>query len=70
MRPDFSQIDFEPPTRAVERPKDAEWKAPEHIAIKSHYTAADLAGLEHLKFRFWSRDVVKVAQKARELRVR
>jgi hypothetical protein len=29
-----------------------------------------LAGLEHLKFRFWSRDVVKVAQKARELRVR
>jgi len=29
-----------------------------------------LAGLEQLKFRFWSRDVVKVAQKARELRVR
>ena len=29
-----------------------------------------LAGLEHLKFRFWSRDVVRVALKARELRAR
>jgi methylmalonyl-CoA mutase len=49
MRPDFSQIDFEaaPPVTA---PKPREWLAPEHIAIRSHYTAADLEGIEHLAY--------------------
>ncbi len=49
MRPDFSQIDFAAaaPARA---PKARDWPAPEHIAIRSHYTAADLEGLEHLAY--------------------
>jgi len=54
MRPNFSQIDFAaapsaaaPP--AVE-PKPREWLAPEHIAIRSHYTPADLEGIQHLAY--------------------
>jgi methylmalonyl-CoA mutase len=50
MRPDFSQIDFAaaPPAAAV--PKPRECLAPEHIAIRSHYTPADLEGIEHLAY--------------------
>jgi methylmalonyl-CoA mutase len=29
---------------------DAAWMTPEHIAINSHYTAADLAEMEHLEY--------------------
>jgi len=49
MRPDFSKIDFAatPPAAA---PKPREWPAPEHITIRSHYTAADLEGVEHLAY--------------------
>src|SRR3984885_1945389 len=50
MRPDFSQIDFEAAPPLAAAPKAREWPAPEHITIRSHYTAADLAGLEHLAY--------------------
>src|ERR1700691_2394921 len=48
MRPDFSQIEFEATPRASAAPKPREWLAPERIAIRSHYTAADLEGLDFL----------------------
>src|ERR1700691_2360158 len=50
MRPDFSQIEFEATPRASAAPKPREWLAPERIAIRSHYTAADLEGIEHLAY--------------------
>src|SRR6202453_3661086 len=50
MRPDFSQIDFEAAPPLAAAPKARDWPAPEHIAIRSHYTAADLEGLEHLAY--------------------
>jgi methylmalonyl-CoA mutase len=49
MRPNFSQIDFEA-TPSAAAPKPCEWLAPEHIAIHSHYTPADLEGIQHLAY--------------------
>jgi len=50
MRPDFSKIPFEVATvRGWQSPSD-EWLSPEHIAVKSRYSADDLAGVEHLEY--------------------
>jgi methylmalonyl-CoA mutase len=49
MRPDFSRSISRPAPPAT-APKPREWLAPEHIAIRSHYTAADLEGIEHLAY--------------------
>ncbi len=62
MRPDFTKIDWSrargsslaaeadaPQERDGGQPAE-EWLSPEHIAIKRHYTAEDLAGLEHLDY--------------------
>jgi len=50
MRPDFSKIDYKPATEAASAHTSEEWLSPEHIAIKSSYTRADLYGLEHLDY--------------------
>ena len=52
MRPDFSNIDYQPaaPAHAEEPPAGSEWFAPEHIAIQPWYTRADLEGIEHLAY--------------------
>ena len=62
MRPDFTNIDWRParypalaaktrtPQRRSAPHKAREWLSPEHIALKSFYTRADLAGLEHLEY--------------------
>ncbi len=49
MRPEFYHIEYQP-TPPTAAPKPREWLAPEHIAIRSHYTAADLEGVEHLAY--------------------
>src|SRR5580698_8274135 len=49
MRPDFSQIEYQP-TRPAAAPKPCEWPSPEHITIHSHYTPADLKGIQHLDY--------------------
>src|SRR6202451_2270546 len=49
MRPDFSQIDFEAPPSTAS-PKPREWLSAEHIGIRSHYTPADLEGVDHLAY--------------------
>jgi methylmalonyl-CoA mutase len=52
MRPDFSNIEYRAgdgvDTRRVEQ-RDM-WLTPEHIPLKSHYTAADLEGIAHLQY--------------------
>src|SRR5580700_13383 len=48
MRPNFPNIDWKPRTTETIAPQAEEWLSPEHIALKSFYTRADLAGLEHL----------------------
>lgn len=50
MRPDFSKIEFGPQVFREAKQASGEWLAPEHIAVKSFYTRADLAGLEHLDY--------------------
>jgi methylmalonyl-CoA mutase len=54
MRPDFSNIDYRPrprPVTAATKVPDAPgWMTPEHISVKSYYTAADLADFEHLDY--------------------
>jgi methylmalonyl-CoA mutase len=50
MRPDFSKIDYVAPSEAASQVQVREWLSPEHIAIKSSYTPADLDGLEHLDY--------------------
>ena len=52
MRPDFSKIDYRPEPRgeASPAPPDCLWETPEQIGVKPWYTAADLAGLEHLEY--------------------
>ncbi len=52
MKPDFSKLDYKPVPRSI--PSSGErapaWMTPEHIPVKEYYTAADLAGLEHLDY--------------------
>ena len=51
MRPDFSKIDYKPtPQAAAPQAEGSGWLAPEHIAIQSWYTRADLDGMEHLAY--------------------
>jgi methylmalonyl-CoA mutase len=52
MRPNFSKIDYRPAPRgqAVPAPAECLWETPEQIGVKPWYTAADLAGLEHLDY--------------------
>ncbi|MFN3344643.1 MAG: methylmalonyl-CoA mutase [Chloroherpetonaceae bacterium] len=49
MRPDFSKHILTKP-HVTERESDAVWLTPEGIAVKSHYSANDLEGLEHLHY--------------------
>jgi len=52
MRPDFSKLGYKAvprgPAAAVD--PDCVWKTAEQIGVKPWYTAADLAGLEHLDY--------------------
>jgi methylmalonyl-CoA mutase len=50
MRPDFAKIDWKPATAETAANAPEEWLSPEHIVLKSFYTAEDLAGLEHLDY--------------------
>jgi methylmalonyl-CoA mutase len=52
MKPDFSKIDYRPSLRPKADRRDAAsgWLTPEQIPVKSWYTAADLANLEHLAY--------------------
>ena len=52
MRPDFSKIDYKParPGTGGAANGGTDWQTPEHIPVKHCYTAADLAGLEHLHY--------------------
>jgi methylmalonyl-CoA mutase len=51
MKPDFTKIDYRPATRQEAKAVSGEpWITPEHIPVKPCYTAADLAGLEHLEY--------------------
>ena len=52
MRPDFSKIDYTAPAQAEAVPSVASktWMTNEQIAVKPVYTAADLAGMEHLEY--------------------
>ena len=52
MRPDFSKIDYTAPAATVAASSSAakSWMTNEQIAVKPVYTAADLAGMEHLEY--------------------
>ena len=50
MRPDFPSIPFQAASHHVQLPPVGEWLSPEHIAVKTIYSAVDLAGLEHLDY--------------------
>ncbi|MBL0160453.1 MAG: methylmalonyl-CoA mutase [Bryobacterales bacterium] len=52
MRPDFSKIDYSAPAPAAPATSAAakSWMTNEQIAVKPIYTAADLAGMEHLEY--------------------
>jgi methylmalonyl-CoA mutase len=53
MRPDFKTIDIKgskSKTAASQPTAGAEWMTNEQIAVKPVYTAADLAGMEHLNY--------------------
>jgi len=50
MRPEFSKIEYKPVAVDAQARDAEEWLSPEHIAVKSRYTAADLEGLEHLDY--------------------
>ena len=51
MKPDFSKIEFNPESKAPAAPATGTpWLTNEGIAVKPYYTAADLAGMEHLEY--------------------
>jgi len=49
-RPDFSKIEFQSARGAAAPAGSAGWLTAEHIEVKPHYTAEDLAGMEHLQY--------------------
>src|SRR6266568_7341835 len=50
-RPDFSKIDFKTERRApAAQASGKTWITNENIAVKPFYTAADLEGMQHLKY--------------------
>ncbi len=50
MRPDFSKIEYKAAVEPADARERDEWLSPEHIPVKSFYTAEDLNGLEHLEY--------------------
>ena len=48
MRPDFSKTDYQPAAAAI--PAAPGWMTNEQIPARGVYTAADLAGMEHLEY--------------------
>jgi methylmalonyl-CoA mutase len=53
MKPDFSKIDYKPTVPAGQPVPDAgakQWMTVERIPVKAYYSAADLAGMEHLEY--------------------
>jgi len=50
MRPDFSKIEYKAAVEPADARERDEWLSPEHIPVKSFYTAEDLNGLEHLDY--------------------
>jgi len=50
-KPDFSQIEFKPAAKApAAQPAGKNWLTNENIPVKPYYTAADLAGMQHLDY--------------------
>lgn len=50
MRPDFSTIEYKPAAGCHQALPGEDWLSPEHIVIKSGYSADDSKGLEHLEY--------------------
>lgn len=55
MKPDFKNIDFKTSKSPIDKEKSnvgaqADWMTAERIPVKSIYTRADLAGMEHLNY--------------------
>ena len=50
MRPDFSQIDYQPPTTATPSTENGSWTTPEQIDVAPIYGPDAEGGLEHLDF--------------------
>ncbi len=53
MRPDFKNIDplnYQASPSNVVKTQPETWNTPEQIPVKPIYTAADLAGMEHLNY--------------------
>jgi methylmalonyl-CoA mutase len=50
MRPDFSDIDYDPPAGATEEPAGEAWTAPEQIDVQPAYGPEALSDLDHLDF--------------------
>ena len=50
MRPDFSSIDYDPPTDAPESPSADSWTSPEQIEVGPAYGPGSLEELDHLDF--------------------
>ena len=50
MRPDFSDIDYDPPAEAGEEPAGDAWTAPEQIEVEPAYGPEALSDLDHLDY--------------------
>ena len=50
MRPDFSDIDYDPPAEAGEEPAGDTWTAPEQIEVEPAYGPEALSDLDHLDY--------------------
>jgi methylmalonyl-CoA mutase len=50
MRPDFSKFEYKAAVEPADARERDECLSPEHIPVKSFYTAEDLNGLEHLEY--------------------
>jgi methylmalonyl-CoA mutase len=50
MRPDFSEIDYDPPTEARAEPSADAWTAPEQIDVEPAYGPDALGDLDHVDF--------------------
>jgi methylmalonyl-CoA mutase len=50
MRPDFSDIDYDPPAGATEEPSGEAWTAPEQIDVEPAYGPEAVSDLDHLDY--------------------
>ena len=50
MRPDFSSIDYDPPTDAGPAPEDQPWQTPEQIDVEPSYGPDAWSDLDHLDY--------------------